>query len=591
MDNGARKGLLATFGRGESEANGAESGAAAVPSATERYFKRLRLRLKLAFLAACLLPLIALSAYFHLQFNSTLREASKLHLAALSESQKNTVDLFLQERVVNIFQLFHDSAFNTAPTQDDMNRYLQNLQQSSEAFIDVGFCDSLGRQIGYAGPFPELRGKDYSAEKWFVSVMGQESPYHISSIYPGLRNRLHFTTAVRQQVDGQRYIMRATLDPDKFYMFLRNMDRDKGVDSALINSDGLYQLVDPSVGKLFEKSAHMPSRREGSGVEEMEHLGESFLVAYAWLDEVPWALVVTQPLRIAYARMYATRLLMIAGTGIMALVLALLVWSITDRLLLRAQSVADSKEELQTQLLHASKLAALGELAAGIAHEINNPLAVIGASSGVVRDYLDPDLGLEWTPKDVRHELANIDSAVSRASGITRKLLNFSRKEPPKLISANISDILDNAAGGLKEQEFHVANIELRRDYAPGLPMMEVDPDQLTQVFLNLINNAGDAITGPGTITLSTRRDGAYVRISVTDTGAGMSLQEMEKIFMPFYTSKEVGKGTGLGLSVSLSIVESMGGRIEVQSMPDKGSSFTVVLPIREAEETKHGTI
>ncbi len=586
MDNGTRRNPLAMIGRRGAEPDAEDSVTVEGPKNTDRYFKRLRLRLKLAFLTAFVLPLIALSAYFHLQFNSTLREAGKLHLAALAESQKNTVDLFLQERVVNIFHLFHDSAFNVSPSQEDMNRYFQNLQQSSEAFIDVGFCDSEGQQIGYAGPFPQLRGKDYSAEEWFVTVMSQESPYYISSIYPGLRNRLHFTTAVRQRVNGHRYIMRATLDPDKFYMFLRNMDRGKGVDSALINSDGLYQLVDPGVGKVFEKSVHMPSQREGSGVEEMAHLGESFLVAYAWLDEVPWALVVTQPLRIAYAEMYETRLLMIAGTTIVALVLALLVWNITDRLLLRAQSIADSREELQTQLLHASKLAALGELAAGIAHEVNNPLAVIGASCGVVRDYFDPELQLEWTPEDIRYELTNIDSAVFRASGITRKLLNFSRKEPPRLVPANVSDILDNAAGGLKEQEFHVANIELCRDYAAGLPMIAVDPDQLTQVFLNLINNAGDAIVGPGSITLSTRRDGDSVRVSVTDTGAGMTLQEMEKIFMPFYTSKEVGKGTGLGLSVSLSIVESMGGRIEVQSMPDKGSSFTVVLPIPGAEET-----
>jgi two-component system NtrC family sensor kinase len=107
----------------------------------------------------------------------------------------------------------------------------------------------------------------------------------------------------------------------------------------------------------------------------------------------------------------------------------------------------------------------------------------------------------------------------------------------------------------------------------------------MRQVFLNLINNAQDAIEGPGTITLKTEKADHSVRVTVADTGKGMTTEEMDKVFFPFYTTKEVGKGTGLGLSVSLSIVEAMGGRIETQSLPGAGSSFTVVLPIDRAEE------
>jgi two-component system NtrC family sensor kinase len=129
-----------------------------------------------------------------------------------------------------------------------------------------------------------------------------------------------------------------------------------------------------------------------------------------------------------------------------------------------------------------------------------------------------------------------------------------------------------------------VSNIKLVRDYDLDLPETMLDPDQLGQVFLNLINNAGDAINGAGTITLATRRDGEVIRVSVTDDGAGMTAEVMQRIFQPFYTTKEVRKGTGLGLSISMSIVESMGGAIEVQSMPGAGSCFTVVLPVAEKE-------
>jgi two-component system NtrC family sensor kinase len=140
--------------------------------------------------------------------------------------------------------------------------------------------------------------------------------------------------------------------------------------------------------------------------------------------------------------------------------------------------------------------------------------------------------------------------------------------------------MLEDVVSGLKEQEFSVSNIKLVRDYAPDAPDILLDPDQMRQVFLNLINNAQDAIEGQGTITLRTEQTNGSVRVTVADTGKGMSTEETERIFLPFYTTKEVGKGTGLGLSISLSIVEAMGGRIEVQSLPGAGSSFSVVLPV-----------
>ncbi len=555
---------------------------------TAEYFHKLRLRLKLGLLVAFSLPVISLVVYFHFQFNPTLRETGKLHLASLAESQRNTVDLFLQERVTNIFSLFHGTEFTLDPSQQQMDRFLQGLRQTSDAFIDVGFCNSEGVQIGYAGPFPDLYGKDYSSEDWFVAVMERDTNYHVSDIYLGFRKKPHFTIAVKQLIDTQPYVMRATLDPDKFYIFLHNISRGKGVDSVLVNRGGYYQVVAPDRGVLLEKSEHLPPGDEESGVDEISSNGKSILVAYFWLKETPWVLMVRQPLDIAYAQIYRSRKIMIASTASILAIIGLLVWVMTDRLLKGAQATAESRRELQTELIHASKMASVGELAAGIAHEINNPLAAVVATTGVIRDFFDPEFDLKWTPEMVREELGNIDTAVFRARGITQTLLKFSRKNPPRLVLGNLNNILDEVVGGLKEQEFQVSNIELVRDYSPGLPEVAVDTDQMGQVFLNLINNAGDAIGDSGTITLSTHHENGFVRATVTDTGAGMTAEVMKQVFLPFYTTKEIGKGTGLGLSVSSSIVESFGGRIEVQSMPRAGSSFTVVLPVNQPETVEN---
>jgi len=392
----------------------------------EEYYGRLRHRLFLGLLVAFMAPLAILSLYFHFQFNVTLKESGKLHLTTLAESQRNTIDLFLQERVVNIFNLFHSSYFNVPPSPDDMARSLQQLLEMSDAFVDVGFLNDLGLQIGYAGPYTYLRGTDYSKEQWFQTLMSHNQNYYISDIYLGFRQKPHFTIAVKQIIEDTPYVMRATLDPDKFYRFIRTIDQEKVADSALINRDGKYQVVDPGVGGLLGISPYMPPKKAGSGANEVASNGDSELFAYSWLKEAPWVLVVRQPLRIAYSEMYRVRRIMIAVTLLFVSALVLITGVATNRLIRRAQATDESRKELKSQLFHAAKLVAVGELAGGVAHEINNPLAIISAESGVIRDMLDPQFGLECSPEKIRQELDYIDEAVFWARDITQKLLNYS---------------------------------------------------------------------------------------------------------------------------------------------------------------------
>ena len=555
------------------------------PEETREYFRRLRRRLLTGLSVSFLVPIGILSVYFHLQLNLTLKESGKLHLTTIAASQANTIDLFLQERLVNLFNLFHRNDFNLAPGHEEMREYLAALREASDAFSDVGFLDASGRQIAYAGPYPYLRGKDYREEPWFRTLLDGGRNYCITDIYLGFRNKPHFTIAVKQRFGGAAIVLRATLDPDKFYSFLSGISSDKRVRSALISREGLYQVVDPDEGHLLGEAGFVAPPAEDVGAREIARNGDTELVAHAWLKEVPWALIVRQPLGIAYRSMYTARRVMIASTALLVLVVLSVVWLITNRLLRRAQASEEARMSLKSQLLHAAKLASVGELAAGVAHEINNPLAIVSSEAGWIRDMLDPQFALDAPPEDIRASLRVVDQAVARAKAITHKLLDFARKAEPRLTPCNVNEVLDDVVRGIKEQEFLVSNIRLVRHFDEDLPQALIDPDQVRQVFLNLINNAQDAIGEHGTITLATRHDDGAIRVTVADTGTGMTSEEMASIFHPFYTTKEVGKGTGLGLSVSLSIVEAMGGRIEVQSLPGAGSSFTVVFPIHRAEE------
>ena len=436
---------------------------AAAGQTIQDYFKKLRVWLIAGLMACFLLPHFVLSAYFHFQFTSTLRNSGRLNLMALSESQRNTIDLFLQERVVNLFSLFHRPDFNLTPSESQMASYLQNLRQVSGAFVDVGFLNSEGIQIGYIGPYPNLKGIDYSNAEWFNELKMNEKEYIISNIYLGFRQKPHFTIAVKQTIDGKMHIIRATLDPDKFYMFLRTISHGQEVDSALVNDEGNYQAVDPGRGKLLEKSDYVPPKNQLIGVEEIEIEGDSVMMAYAWLNEAKWVLLVRQPLKIVHAQMYRARSILTLSLLLIILVIGVVIVLTTVTLVNHAEAIAEKSQELQSQLVHASKLATIGELATGVAHEINNPLAIILETSGVIRDKMNPEFNMDKSPEGIVKNLDVIEKATFRAGKITRQLLDFGRKGEPTLISSDINQILDDVLLGLIENELKVDNVDLKR--------------------------------------------------------------------------------------------------------------------------------
>jgi two-component system NtrC family sensor kinase len=460
-----------------------------------------------------------------------------------------------------------------------MQDFLQHLRRANDAFIDVGFLNGKGFQIGYAGPFPYLQNKNYSGQTWFHQLMQRDRNYYISDIYLGFRDKLHFTLAVRQLIDGEPYVLRSTLDPDKFYLFLRTINHAQGVESFIVNSAGRYQLAEPSRGQALSASPFIPPADTQTTVVEIRKNGDRSLVAYAWLKETPWALVVSEPLRLAYAQFYRARQIMFITTVVVSVAFIMAIWTATRTLIGKARENAVQREALHHQLLHASKLASLGELATGVAHEINNPLAIIMATSGVIKDRLNPEFEIEDSPEAILAELKTIDMAVLRAKRITQQLLNYGRKSEPKLERANLNQLLDEVLEGVKSRELELSDISLDRELDPHLPDIMVDRDQIRQVLINLLNNACDAIEGPGRISIKSGRRNGSIELTITDTGHGMDVEQIDKIFDPFYTSKAVGEGTGLGLSVSLGIIESMGGTIGVQSLPGAGSAFTISLP------------
>jgi len=548
---------------------------------SEEHYREFRRKTVIRLFITYLAPLILLAVYFFFQYNSMVSESRRLHLKAIAENQANTLDLYLTERLVNLSNVIDDPKFEIELGSDRLQEYLDKLKKSSQAFVDLGVFDSSGVQVAYAGPYPSLEKRNYGSEAWFLNLKEEAEDYIITDIYLGFRRQPHFTIAVSRRIDGRYSVLRATLSPDKLYEYITTLEGSNEVFTSIVNKAGFYQLVTPHIGTPLETSSLVPPGEPRLGSEQVSIEGTDIIYAYSWLRSADWALTVQWSGSDSPGILSAFALRM-AGISFLIVLLISIVIITRARKLVEMQMESDRN---RAQLAHAAKLASVGELAAGIAHEINNPLAVISEEAGLMKDLLDPQFGGEINNEEIIVHLDSITESVFRCRDITRKLLGFVRKTDISLRRHNIHTIIDEVVDGLLGPELAVSNIEIVRRYGRDIPELVTDRNQLQQVLLNLINNGVDAIEGAGRIIITTAFRDERIVISVRDNGKGIKPADLDRIFMPFFTTKEVGKGTGLGLSVSYGIIKSLGGDVEVSSSLGSGTTFTISLPLLPSAE------
>ena len=255
---------------------------------------------------------------------------------------------------------------------------------------------------------------------------------------------------------------------------------------------------------------------------------------------------------------------------------------------------ADSEKQLMSKkVVETGRLASVGELAAGIAHEINNPVAIMVEEAGWMGDLME-EITFDESENRAEFERAikQIQTQGRRCKEITHKLLSFARKTDATIHDVNIKELLEELVA-LSSQRAKYGMVEIRTDFAPNLPSLRVSTSELQQVFFNLINNAIDAMGHDGgTLTISAHQRENCLVFAVSDTGIGIPEANLDRIFDPFFTTKPVGKGTGLGLSICYGIIEKMGGKLEVESTLGKGTTFLISLPLQmDAERQQQKTL
>ena len=550
------------------------------------YYNSLTRKMILTVISVSFTPMILVSGAILYQFHVSYHEKVAAHLEELVKKHKQNIDYFLNEKLGDIRFLAQNSEFENLCKESYLELQLATLQQELDpVFVDLGMVDAKGRLIAYAGPF-KLGKAHYSDAEWFKQAI--KSQYFISDVFLGLRGLPHFIVTVRKSFQGEHWVFRATIDFMAFNNLVENVRIGKTGFAFIVNKEGKCQTK-PCLDIIPIKSNYMNLLKNGKRgvseiyiVEAIDDFGKKNIYTSAFLKNGDWMLVCQQNKSDAYSDLYrakkiASLIFLLGGLGIITMAILL------SRRMVSHIALADrEKDMMNLQVIETGKLATVGELAAGIAHEINNPVAIMVEEAGWIEDLLEEEEFQESENlEEFQRALKQINTQGKRCKEITHKLLSFARKTDSRIKVVQMNDLINDAIG-LAEQSARYSKITINTNLEENLPFIQASQTELQQVFLNLINNAVDAMDkkGGGTIDITSRLDEDTIVADFADNGPGIHRDNLARIFDPFFTTKPVGKGTGLGLSICYGIIKKMGGDINVQSVIDKGTTFSIRIPI-----------
>jgi two-component system NtrC family sensor kinase len=538
-----------------------------------------RSRIVIVLLVVSLLPLCLVGVGAWVVFGRLLEQKSLEMQRSVVESHARSIEAYLVEHL-NLLRLLAES--NTLQEIADHNR-LSNLFEDlnlsgSGGFVDLGVIDKNGQHLAYVGPY-NLLERNYKEADWFEEVL--INGVYISDVFLGFRQVPHCIFAIKVENGNNIWILRATINSDQFDALVRTDVLGKTGDAYIVNREGLYQTT-PKFGSVLDPSP-LSDIEYHRGVRDRKVYVETSvkIQVTTWLNENRWLLVVQQDdsevrAPIIRATTYGALIILMA-----VILIVITTFLATRHLTNRIDKANAQREEIYRAFMRSAKLASIGELATGLAHEINNPLAIISADQTNISDIVS-DLDIDAKNlDDIKESLERSKKQIQRCKSITTKMLQFGRKRETELEPTDLAKSMQEIIK-LLDRQASVRNVELILDFKEDLPSVMVDPVELEQVIVNLFHNSFDAIPFGGKISLALQRKDDEVLLEVKDDGHGIPPENIERIFEPFFTTKPIGKGTGLGLSVCYGIVKSWNGRLEVESFPGKGTVMRIHLPVAE---------
>ncbi len=529
--------------------------------------------------AVVLAPLIFMAVMDYRATRHEVESEILLTTSRLVSNVRRTISYFFDERKSALNFVVHDNNFQMDGNPERLGQVLENLKKSFGGFVDLGCIDHQGIQKTYAGPY-NLTGKDYSEQEWFRQVAKHGE--FISDVLRGFRQVPHIVIAVKgPSENGSFRVLRATLDTEKFTDLLAQLEIAGQGDAFIINHEGILQTPTRSHGKVLEHiTLPIPDFAPETRVFKWDtEKGIPLVIGYRYITNTPFILMVVKQKTELLKSWDETRKELIGFLIIsVAFILFVILWGATylvNRIFQSDQKLIVSLHQIE----YANKMASIGRLAAGVAHEINNPLAIINEKAGLMMDLLL--LNKEQAKNEMFNNLLDsILTSVARCGRITKRLLGFARHMDVSIQSVNVGDIVREVLGFLnKEAEYRTIRVSI--DVADDIPDIDTDAGKLQQIILNIINNAFAAMENNGHLQVTAAMAGDNrIALTISDDGCGISEKDLKRVFEPFFSTKTGKGGTGLGLSITYGLVEQLEGTIDVKSEPNKGTVFTITLPL-----------
>ena len=525
-----------------------------------------------------LTPLVIMTFVNFYQYRKALREEMTQPIFRLTSTSKRFLEDFLKERRAALTYVVKRESHDDLRDPEKLKRVFLDLKESFGGFVDLGVIDSDGNQQSYVGAY-QLEGKNYREQDWFHEV--RDRGVHVSDVFMGYRNLPHFVIAVGKDDEdsGVFYILRATIDSEVLSRHIASLDLNWSSDAFLINHEGTLQTPSRHEGKVLSPCS-IPTPPVCSTPEVREVVnqqGEPRILGYAYIAQTPFVFVVLKrPEHVMSSWLHLrSDILWLLGASIV-MIMTVVLWGSTY-LVNRIREADSRRDKSLYDLAYTNKMASIGRMAAGVAHEINNPLAIINENAGLLKDLVS----IKTEPPEKGRLLQVADTvlkSVERCSTITHRLLGFAKRMEPRIERIELGGLVEEVLG------FHGKEADYRRIAvsltAPeDLPELDSDRGLLQQVFLNILSNAFAAVGDGGRIDISLRQEGKMVTVAISDNGPGIPEEHIDRIFDPFFSTK-AEYGTGLGLSITFGIVQKLGGRIDVQSEVGSGATFTVRLPL-----------
>lgn len=547
----------------------------------KRNYRKLWWQHFLAIICFSVIPILFVNFSLYMIFDRIYTDKVTESLHSTAENRSDAIALFISERIAQLFTIANTSTFEKMTDEDNLNRIFNIMHARSDSYMDIGIIDHEGNHVAYVGPYYNvLKSVNYKNEDWFIAT--QANGIYLSDIFLGFRQTPHFIIAVLVREKNISWIVRVTINLKNIDDIVQKAWRNRESDAFLINTQNILQTK-PRFGKDVLETPSAPdfSSAVTPKVDRRFYGGIDSFYAVSPIRNTKWILVVEESASVMLSPLqkglYWLLFFMALGLGIIATGTALFTNAIISRIRRADKENANNFD----MLMQANKMIALSKMAAGIAHEVNNPLASIAEKAGWMKDLLlEEEIRGSSNFQEFEDSIDKIEQHVARARKIIHNLLGFARRMEPAKEKINVNLLLDETTGFL-ENEAKYVNITIKKNYADNVPIITSDLSQIQQVVLNFLNNAIDAIERDGTITVSSRylEKTDEVTISIADDGPGITEAELNRIFDPFFTTKELGKGTGLGLSISYSIIEKLGGKIQVKSKVGQGTIFTIILP------------